>query len=204
MKIEHTVKREQILEAALKRFSHFGITKTTFTEVADDLAVTKQSLSYYFPDKQSLIAAVIEKLTAEYHGKLQAEIELAATVEEALLKLIDVKAFFFEKYFMLFIQADHLEFVSNSSFQNWKQSLWTKEAAMIANLFVRGVSSGELQPIDSVRTANLFLETLYAFSRCVKDKGAFPSAADFKDVFQKQQEVIRLFYNGIKKEEWKK
>ena len=66
MKSETQVKQEQIVEAALRRFSHFGITKTTVTEVADDLAVTKQVLSYYFPDKQSLVEAAIDKLSSNY------------------------------------------------------------------------------------------------------------------------------------------
>ena len=96
MKVEVNVKQEQIVEAAIRRFSHFGIAKTTLTEVADDLAVTKQVLSYYFPDKQSLVNAVIEKLAIEYGNRLKSEMEKSGSVEEALLKLTEVKGIFFE------------------------------------------------------------------------------------------------------------
>ncbi|RYF85800.1 MAG: TetR family transcriptional regulator, partial [Chitinophagaceae bacterium] len=81
--MEVNVKQEQIVEAAIRRFSHFGIAKTTLTEVADDLTVTKQVLSYYFPDKQSLVNAVVEKLTMEYGALLKAEMEKSSSVEEA-------------------------------------------------------------------------------------------------------------------------
>ena len=95
MKVESNVKQEQIVEAAIRRFSHFGIVKTTLTEVADDLSISKQVLSYYFPDKQSLVNAAIEKLTIDYSNHLKAEMERFMTVEEALLKLTEVKGIFF-------------------------------------------------------------------------------------------------------------
>jgi TetR/AcrR family transcriptional regulator len=202
MKMEVNVKQEQIVEAAIRRFSHFGIAKTTLTEVADDLTVTKQVLSYYFPDKQSLVNAVIEKLTIEYGNKLKAEMEKSGSVEEALLKLTEVKSIFFEKYFMLVTQAEHLEFVKHRSFNSWKKFLADKESGLVTKLFENGVKKGELKPLDVQKTAELLLDTLYAFSKCVRDKGGLPDKAAFEEVLAKQQDVIRLFYQGLKAEKW--
>jgi TetR/AcrR family transcriptional regulator len=202
MKLESNVKQDQIVEAAIRRFSHFGIAKTTLTEVADDLAVTKQVLSYYFPDKQSLVNAVIEKLTIEYCNQLKSEMEKSVSLEEALLKLTEVKGIFFEKYFMLIIQAEHLEFVKHRSFNSWKKFLAGKESGLLSKLFENGVRKGELKPLDVEKTAELLLDTLYAFSRCVKDKGALPDKDAFDEILVKQQEVIKLFYQGLKAETW--
>ena len=202
MKVEINIKQDQILEAAIRRFSHFGTAKTTLTEVADDMAVSKQALAYYFPDKQCLVNAVIEKLTNEYSYKLKAEIEQAQSVEDALLKLTEVKGFFFEKYFMLAVQADHLELATSNSSQNWKKFLAEKESGLLTKLFENGMHTGELKPLDAKKTAELLLETLYAFSRCVKAKGALPDAEAFKEVMIRQQEVIKIFYQGLKREEW--
>ena len=55
-------KREAIIEAAKKRFSHFGVGKTTMNEIADDLSISKASLYYYFPDKLNLYAAVLQTI----------------------------------------------------------------------------------------------------------------------------------------------
>src|SRR4051812_21091433 len=55
-------KREAIIRAAQKRFAHFGVSKTTMTEIADDVAMSKASLYYYFPDKLSLYASVIQDI----------------------------------------------------------------------------------------------------------------------------------------------
>lgn len=47
-----------ILEAARKRFAHFGISKTTMNEIAADIGMSKASLYYYFPDKEKLFVAL--------------------------------------------------------------------------------------------------------------------------------------------------
>jgi TetR/AcrR family transcriptional regulator len=202
MKVESNVKQDQIVEAALRRFSHFGIAKTTLTEVADDLSVTKQVLSYYFHDKQSLVNAVIDKLKADYIKQLKAEMEASQTVEEGLLKLTEVKGDFFEKYFMLVIGIDHLELARNEDAVAWRKRFAIKELALVKSLFENGMKTGELRPLDAQKTGDLLLETLYAFSRCVKDKGALPDADAFREVMTKQQEVIKLFYQGLKAEKW--
>lgn len=196
------MKQDQIVEAAIRRFSHFGIAKTTLTEVADDLTMTKQVLSYYFPDKQSLINAVIEKLTGDYGGHLKKEMENAATVEAALQKLTEVKGIFFEKYYMLITQAEQLELARHKAVNNWKQFLTGKEIGLLTRIFNEGVKRGELKPLDASKTGELLLETLYAFSRCVKDRGALPDPQAFKEVLAKQREVIKLFYEGLKAEAW--
>ena len=42
-------KRSRILEVAKRRFSHYGLAKTTMAEIAKDLAFSKALLYYYFP-----------------------------------------------------------------------------------------------------------------------------------------------------------
>jgi TetR/AcrR family transcriptional repressor of mexJK operon len=42
------VKRIKILEAATRRFAHFGMAKTTMSEIAKDLNFSKALLYYYF------------------------------------------------------------------------------------------------------------------------------------------------------------
>lgn len=189
--------QSQIVEAALRRFAHFGISKTTLTEVAEDMAITKQALSYYYQDKQSLVNATVEKLTREFGEQLRSEIEASDTVKDALPKLTQVKSVFFEKYYMLLTQAEHLEIVKHSSFHNWKEYLIGKEAGLVKQLFEKGVRSGELRPIDTQKTAELLLDTLRALSFCVREKGALPVEKDFREALFRQQELIKIFYQGI-------
>lgn len=200
MKPDNTIKQDQIVEMALKRFSHFGIDKTTLTEVAVDMGVSKQALSYYFQDKQVLVNAVIDRLAREYSDYLEAEIQQSDTVEVALLKLTEVKSVFFEKYFMLLSHARFRKIEKDQAYEHWKKFVGERESEMLTNLFETGVQSGELKPLNAHKTAELLLETLYAFSRCVQDHGTPPEPGAFRHVLVKQREVIKLFYQGLKTE----
>jgi AcrR family transcriptional regulator len=50
--------RDQIVEAAKKRFSHFGYAKTTMAEVASDCAMSPGNLYRFFPGKLDIAEAV--------------------------------------------------------------------------------------------------------------------------------------------------
>ena len=59
-------KTDLIIEAAQKRFGLYGVEKTSMREIANDLKLSKASLYYYFPDKESLYKAVVEKEQKEF------------------------------------------------------------------------------------------------------------------------------------------
>lgn len=50
--------RDQIVEAAKKRFSHFGYAKTTMAEVAGDCAMSPGNLYRFFPGKLDIAEAI--------------------------------------------------------------------------------------------------------------------------------------------------
>ena len=200
VKPESNAPQVQIVETAVRRFSHFGIAKTTLTEVAEDLAISKQVLAYYFPDKQSLVDAVVGKLTEEYFKVLEEALNLAPTVEAALFMLTTVKGNFFKKYFMVTNQAEQIEIIRNPSLGNWRKALAEKELILLTALFEKGIQRGELKALDPHKTGSLLLDTLYAFSRCIQDKNGIPDPEAFTKLFESQQEVIRLFYYGLKAE----
>jgi TetR/AcrR family transcriptional repressor of mexJK operon len=63
-------KKMMIVEAAKKRFAHFGFLKVTMDEIATDVEMGKASLYYYFQTKEDLFRAVI----ASEMDHLQADI----------------------------------------------------------------------------------------------------------------------------------
>ena len=150
-----------------------------------------------------MVNAVIEKLALEYGAQLRAEMKVSASVEDALLKMTEVKALFFERYFLLVTQAEHLEMTRNgSSLQGLKKAISTIELPLIGEILEKGMRQGELKRMDACKTGELLLETLFAFSRCIKEKGALPEREAFREILSKQREVIRIFYQGLKAEKW--
>ena len=59
-------KRLRIIEAAQKRFAHFGLVKTTMNEVADDIGMSKAAIYYYFKDKESIFKEVVIKEQSDF------------------------------------------------------------------------------------------------------------------------------------------
>jgi TetR/AcrR family transcriptional regulator len=195
-----TVKQEQIVEAAIRRFTHFGIQKTNLSEIAVDLGISKPALFYYYPDKDALVAAVEERIIREYIEAVEQQFTGTDTVKEALLKLLEVRMVYFEKYFMLASRLERTDpAVVNCRIDQVKQTLRDHEVALLARLLERGIVSGEVKHLDAAKTADLLLDTISALAQhCVRDRSLPPDHETVKDVHQKQKEVLKLFYNGLK------
>ncbi|MEY2969200.1 MAG: hypothetical protein RIQ64_1827 [Actinomycetota bacterium] len=57
--------RERILEAALDRFGTAGIDSTSLDDIARGVGVAKQTLLYWFPSKEELVVAVLQRVADE-------------------------------------------------------------------------------------------------------------------------------------------
>jgi TetR/AcrR family transcriptional regulator len=58
-----------ILAAARKRFDLYGYAKVTMDEIADDLGMSKASLYYYFPTKESIFRSVVKREQDEFAAR---------------------------------------------------------------------------------------------------------------------------------------
>jgi len=95
-------KRLLIIEAALKRFAHYGLAKTTMTEIAKDISFSKALLYYYFPDKLSLYVSTMEHLMHLISREIVKSIDKTISCREAVLKLIMKRQQYIQKYYNLF------------------------------------------------------------------------------------------------------
>ncbi|MGV3508696.1 MAG: TetR/AcrR family transcriptional regulator [Sphingobacteriaceae bacterium] len=194
-------KRELILEKAALRFAHFGIQKTTMNEIAEDLAISKPLVYYYFPDKVSLVVAVVEKILAEYQERLIALFAKSKDVKDAIFSMLDLRREFLQKYFMLHLgdQTDlHL------TKQELKESILhirKREINLIKEVFDRGVELSMIKLDNTESAAELFIDMLAGINICVlarREKQLVPDDQGFEEVLTKQKELSRIFLNGIK------
>jgi AcrR family transcriptional regulator len=65
-------KRQAILGAALRRFLHYGLRKTSMQEVAGDAGVAVGTLYLYFADKDALVAGCAARFAEEHRAQAQA------------------------------------------------------------------------------------------------------------------------------------
>ncbi len=64
--------KEAILAAALETFSQFGIHGTRLEQVAELAGVSKTNLLYYYPSKEALYVAVLQRILAIWLAPLRA------------------------------------------------------------------------------------------------------------------------------------
>lgn len=197
-------KRDLIIEGAIKRFSHFGINKTTMNEIADDISLSKPSLYYYFPDKSSLIIGVIETIFAEYHIALQRAYSPENPIEKNLDNIIDIKNSFFEKYYMLHLSEGVPDLsINTTAIKPVLENIKKKELEFYSNIFVSSAVKGEIQSIDSIKITELYVDSINGLtSLCImhSNKELFPGKKHLENVLQKQKELSKLFVKGLKKQ----
>ena len=199
MKGEVNDKHDAIIEAAIRRFSHFGIQKTNMTEIADDVAISKQALAYYFPDKQSLVKAVGEQIIKQYLQQVEISFQSSPTIEVALIQLCDIKKTFFERYYMLYLQTSSADFkTGHPELVHFKEQVRIKELQIVATLLQKGLAAGEISSLDIDKTSALIVDTLRAFECAVKLEKVFPDHQDFQEMISKQKDMLHLLVNGLK------
>ncbi len=193
-------KQELIIERALQRFAHFGIQKTTMNEIADDLAMSAPSVYYYFPDKNSLIVAVVERIIAEYQGRLSSIFKQSQSIAQSLNAMLELRIEFLERYFMLHLD-DYAE--PNLCREEIKASIIQireNEIHILASLLDAGIKEGLLCLTDSVHTAELFINTLTGIAMWTfneQKKQLIPDMASFQLLLNKQKEIAEIFLKGI-------
>lgn len=196
-------KQQQIVEAALKRFSHFGIAKTTMTEIADDLLISKASLYYYFPDKTALVLLVAESILSDLIEEQEAVLEKSKEFEKGLQDLSVARICFGRKYFMMHIGDGQSDInTSDPRFKLLLEGLKQKELEFVSKYIERFAANGVLKELEVTETAQVFIDVLigiWVAEIHVHHKSMLPSDQLFEDIKMKTQRIISIFCDGIKK-----
>jgi AcrR family transcriptional regulator len=201
--VETDKKRELIIEGAIKRFIHFGINKTTMNEIADDLSVSKPALYYYFPDKASLILGVVEKIYDDYFHAITKELTDHKLLQDLLPRLVEVGHKYFQKYYMLHLSGGAPDSsLYSPELRNFLDKMRSKTLSFYIQIFEKAVKSGEIDPQDCARTADLYMASQNGLtSLCIMhgNKELFPAKKELKTMLEKQISLAKVFIKGIEK-----
>ena len=194
-------KRILIIEAALKRFAHYGMAKTTMTEIAKDISFSKALLYYYFPDKISLYVSVVEHLMQLMSRDIVKSIDKTGTSAEGVLKLLQKRQSYIQKYYTLF-ESKHVSIhdMPEELYEKFQRAK-TFETILISSLFNRGIASGELTMDDPKLVTEIFINALAGihFKVITRDKSMFPGKDQFKQIFIEEKLFADIFLAGLKR-----
>jgi TetR/AcrR family transcriptional regulator len=199
----NTEKVNVILDVAQKRFGMYGFHKTAMHEIAEDMNMSKATLYYYFPDKESLFRAVFEKEKQQFIDILHAKNESS----EDPVELLNEYALMRIKYFGILLNLSRVRVDDMRGVRNIMKDLWEhfrlKEKEEISAILTKGVrkKNFRIRNIDEIST--LFLDALRGISiSYLRDKDiSFLGEADL-DILAKQVKLFTgIFINGIEKSE---
>ncbi|RYZ19824.1 MAG: TetR/AcrR family transcriptional regulator [Chitinophagaceae bacterium] len=193
-------KREGILDAAIRRFAHFGVAKTTMNEIAADLAISKALLYYYFPDKMSLYAAVLEHISEGDRQRYESELDKEADPIRAIEHYLEIRTDFILKYYQV---LEHLKTFSPTALPEPLVRIFDKlrksELDRVAAIIDKGRRSGLFQIENTRRAAELYFDFLdgFRFSQLARQPHFFPDKKQFGALLKREKEFSRIFMNGL-------
>lgn len=191
-------KRREIIEAAIKRVSHFGIAKTTLSEIADDLQMSKANLYYYFQDKWTLLDMIVEVLLEETNEKIIEIFQHANTVKLQLQRILEIKFELMEKYKLLTLNLNEVN-VMDPKFRRISDRVFAMECDMVRKVLERGIKSGELETNDVAATSNLYVTTIRGLGvfGIYSKPSPIVEMDTLKSIHQQQMQLTDIFVNGI-------
>jgi AcrR family transcriptional regulator len=197
---EKSDKAQLIIEASQKRFGIFGLEKTSMQEIADDLNLSKASLYYYFPDKESLYKAVVEKEQGEFLSNISKRISSFNEPEQLLLEYANARLIYFRT--LLNLSRLRLEAFSylKPAFRETIQRFKEKEKEIIKRIIENGVHNGIFYIDDTDKTADLFLDLLKGLRVTLvnEKKTLIIEEEEFVQLHEKTISLASIFIKGLK------
>jgi TetR/AcrR family transcriptional repressor of mexJK operon len=198
-------KADLILSAAQRLFGLFGAEKTSMREIADDLHMSKASLYYYFPDKENLYKAVIEKEQAEFLDTLEKDIQGNKDPAESLRRYALNRLSYF-KYLV------NLGRVGPASIPDFKpliadsfKAFREKEKKLVMQILEKGEINGQLRTNNTYEAASLFLDIMRGLRSVFLNNNKLVSIndEDYKQLSHQVAAATDIFIKGLMYKELK-
>jgi AcrR family transcriptional regulator len=196
------IKADQIIEAAQMRFAMYGFEKTTMKEIAGDLNMSKGSLYYYFPDKENLYRAIVQKEHDLYIREIRAELENSSGPAAKLRKIVRIRQDVFKRLINLGRTRLELFPEMHLFMKGTVAELRKQEKEIIMGVLTRGIDEGIFDISRPEETAGLLLDLLKGL-RISMLKGAtsfHDLNGEYEQMARKINLLIDIYIKGISRQ----
>jgi TetR/AcrR family transcriptional regulator len=191
----------EILNVAQDLFGKYGFAKTTMTDIAKQLEMSKASLYYYYIDKVSVYLAVIAKEQEQFIKMLHDFILSTENPEEILFQYVQIRT----KYFTAMLNLNRARFddfkgIKSSIGQSWIQ-FREKEKVEIMLVLKKGIEKGIFQIDKLEESALVFLDAFkgLVFYYLRHKDISFLNETDYQILENQLNLYTSIFVKGIKK-----
>lgn len=194
-------KTSVILEAAKKRFAHYGISKTTMNEIATDIGMSKASLYYYFPDKEKIFIAVVEQDIAEFVNTIESLISKPSKPSFKLRKYVSYRNELLVRLLNLAkVETLNTPEVFNPVYDDLKANFYNKERQLIQRILQIGIDEQAFIKFPADSYSDLFLSSMIGLRATILAREK-PSETTFEKIEHQTRLLADLFLKAIKAEE---
>lgn len=173
-------------------------------EIAEDNSVSKANLYYYFPDKTSLVMAVVKHII---HDAQKSFVERTSQLEDVLqcfYSLIDIAKEYFEKYYLLHVTMGTADNSLNvEHLQSIAAYIQQIEMENVITILKKGTQKGELVTMDIERISNIYINIIKGIAMlhisCELNKD-LPQQETFTTISDQQKLATQIFVNGLRKQ----
>ena len=164
--IEHTGKRQILVEAAAQVFSKQGFANTRVSDISQHAGVGKGTVYEYFSSKEELFFAVFQWLNVEIRSRVDASVDDGTPARDVLSAIFLTSAEIISEHREIF--SMNLEFWAASrgsafedQFSSACRSLYREYRTLTADVIRRGQLNGEFRPdIDADQLATVIVSAL--------------------------------------------
>ncbi len=182
-----------ILEAASKRFLHYGFGKTTMSEIASDCNMSTGNLYRYFPSKLDIAEAFVRHLRSEQILRLRRAVaEPGLTTQEKLRTFFKTKLKLVYERFHRRPKAYELSQEILRERPAFADEWEAAEARVLIEVLEGGEMTGEFAVCNRTRTARILQDAFFRFtSSAVYYEGDYDTLAGELD------ELMDLVLDGF-------
>jgi TetR/AcrR family transcriptional regulator len=197
--LQDSEKIKAIIEAARKRFGHYGLAKTTMTEIATDIGVSKASLYYYFPDKENLFIEVIRNEMEVFFEEMDKASGESIPGARKLNHFVELRFVYFKQFLNLGkLEEVHFDSVK-PGFMKLNEDFLSREKKIIEEIILVGIKEREFEKIDAVLHADLFVSLLRSIRvMIIKERDSFKlTPQDYETIKNYQANFTSVYVKGI-------
>ena len=188
-----------ILDAARRRFAHFGFSKVTMGEIAEEASMAKASLYYYFPTKENLFHAVMVNEHQEFMNCFRSILEQDLSAGDRLREYVNLRYEYFNKMLNMNILELRSSVKMKPIFTATYVDFSRQELRVLRQIIEEGSARKEFEVRSADKIAEALLHIMQGL-RCRFVRAASGPRIESKEYDRLKQElqfVTDIFLRGI-------
>jgi len=183
-------KKQLIVDAARKRFEHFGIKKTTMDEISKDAGMSKRTVYECFKNKEELFVSVFIREALANRDLLQREL---SNIDDPLVKMKEMIRLSVQRHgqetFMVKVLRDEHGFYTPFLKEKYRLQVENGVLDLFSKELERGMQMGKIRPLNSHTVSYFIFKLFQTFT--------FAKTESIKGDSQDLNELINFIFDGI-------